>query len=72
MPTRPVLYCPFDRDEVKGALDEARAIVTELELDDDLKAPAFGYAVQALLNRSVEAPEVPTLLHGIPLPGGHH
>lgn len=55
-----------------GALDDARAIVTELELDDDLKAPAFGYAVQALLNRSVETPDMPALLHGIPLPGGHH
>ncbi len=35
-------------EKVQGYLDEARRIVTELELDDELRVPAFQLAVQLL------------------------
>jgi hypothetical protein len=66
---RPNTYCPFEPDEVKGVLDEAARMVTELELAEDLRLPAFNFAVQALLMRQAELPAGGSLLAGIPLPG---
>lgn len=66
---RATTYCPFDADEVKGVLDESARIVSELELPEDLRLPAFNFAVQALLMRQAELPAGGGILGGIPLPG---
>jgi hypothetical protein len=46
--------------DVRGYLEQAAAIVAELELDDDLKVPAFDKAVELLAGShlTIEQPQV--------------
>lgn len=48
----------YSRQEVLGLMDDALAIVGELEVEGDLKAEVFRAAVQAL---SMRRPKVPAV-----------
>lgn len=43
-----LVHLQYDADDVRGYLEKAAAIVAELELDGDLKVPAFQKAVELL------------------------
>jgi hypothetical protein len=43
-----LVHLQYAADDVRGYLEQAAAIVVELELDDDLKVPAFQKAVELL------------------------
>lgn len=53
MTTTATLLTLHSPEQVEGILDDARRIVTELELHDDLKGLAFGKAVDLLAARHV-------------------
>jgi len=57
------------REQVKGYLAEALAIVAELEISDDLREPAFVQAVGLLSNKVVQHERVVPGT-GLALPNG--
>ena len=63
-----VVHLQFTADDIKGYLETAAAIVGELELDGDLKVPAFEKAVDLLAGRHLTVEQNPTGLLGQPAP----
>jgi hypothetical protein len=63
------------REQVLGYLDDARAIVAELELDDDLRVPAFLKAADLLSAKNVsltQADVTPGVLPAMHIPKERH
>jgi hypothetical protein len=63
-----LVHLQFAADDVRGYLEQAATIVAELELDDDLKVPAFDKAVELLAGShlTIEQP-APSLLGQPPI-----
>lgn len=63
-----LVHLKWSPDDVRSTLEQAAAIVAELELDDDLKVHAFDKAVDLLAGKhlTVEQPQ-PSLLGQPPL-----
>lgn len=61
----------YTREQVVGHFDEALAIITELELDDDLRVPAFLKAVDLLCAKQLIVEQInPGILGGMAIPRG--
>lgn len=57
-------HAHHERDQIVGYLRDALAIVAELELEDDLKVPAFLKAVDLLAAKQVFFRETPVARMG--------
>ena len=55
-------------EQVQGYIDEARRIVTELELDDELRVPAFTKAIELLQGKNITFEQLAAVPH-MAIPG---
>jgi hypothetical protein len=61
-----LVHLKFAPEDVRSTLEEAAAIVAELELDDDLKVHAFDKAVELLAGKHLTVETPPSSLLGQP------
>jgi hypothetical protein len=67
---RRVEYPHHTTEQVRGYLEEACAIVAGLELDDDLRVPAFTKAVELLAAKQIVMEQIGGVVPTMAIPRG--